>query len=65
MLAVATVFIGLWTHFIVSYTRDKITYMYVETWAESTGGLCEGGGQRNYGILRYMHDDQYSHQEIL
>jgi hypothetical protein len=52
-LAVATVFIGLWTPISTicsrrrggAYTRDKNTY--AGTWAKN------GGGGRNCGILRY------------
>ena len=57
LLAVATVFIDLWTPFYSqgggAYTRDKTTY--AGTRAKNAGGAYARGGGRNRGILRYMY----------
>ena len=63
LLAVATVFIDLWTHFTVRegglIRETKLPMQELEL--KMQGGLCARGGGRNHGILRYIHTNAHHH----
>ena len=58
LLAVATVFIGLWTLISTFYCQrggTKVPMQELELKMQRGAYLQGGGGRRNCGILRYLH----------